>query len=487
MKTNKRALSISGAFLLLLSMPTLALPEDDRFLTSYDKRVEELGQRIKIWNSPRVQSDTVRSIQGLEKDQGSVGLALEGTSLEAFVERLREAPEFQAFESQVGTTSQGLSSLDNLVTTLENSSVWELMEPVFGEWVVTSTSGSAEWSPPSSVALPNKITVQTKDGTATKERMVEIYEKNKKTGEKRLVESYVQSATQYEFDRRSITAGINPDNPEQPIDSNGWTNWEMIGEPYDYKELLPKRSDIWSGMPFNQIQPYKVKEEAYKFIYKDVPDGDYQFIETATQSQVKELYESVRLTGTKPLPGNGCYYDPELGKNTYKVWAKSRGFGAEYIETIVKDNPRFVAKTFYSTNNSSGNNHIITDFYFDGVPIHETPEDSGCSIVCLYSIEELNPMKTWYGATDKGISGQPDPENILPLRTARNGSGSGSSNMVDTNVVLVGDLPFIWDGGRKEFYLGRKMKEDVVTKESWSGGSTWKEYTREYEVCMRNR
>ena len=320
MKTSNKASSIAGKFLLLMIVPMLAFSEDDRFSTNYEKRVEEQGERIRIWNSPRVQSEAVRSIQGLEKDQGSVGLALEGTSLESFVERLREAPEFQAFESQVGTTSQRLSSLDNLVTTLENSSVWELMEPVVGEWVVTSTSGNAEWSPSSSRVQFDEIMVQSKDGLATKERMVEIYEKNKKTGEERLVESYVQTATQYEFDRRSITAGENPYDPQQKINRSGWTDWLNAGDPYNHREPMPKPHEIWSGMPFNQIAPYDQDKKRFKYIYR-VNKGDRQYLNTVEENITSEKYNVTRLTGTKPLPANGCIYDPST-KKSYEQWGE---------------------------------------------------------------------------------------------------------------------------------------------------------------------
>lgn len=505
---------------------TGAMAEEDRFSTNYDNAREESGERVFIWNSEKVQGEEPTSVSGIEKDQGSVGLTLEGNSLKSTVQRLRETPEFQAFEGEIDNTTQELTGLNSLVDTLENHSVWELMEPVVGNWAITATTGMATWVPSTWTAKPFTTMLQTKDGSATKERMVEIYEKNVQTGEERLVDSYLQSATQYEFDRRTVSAGVNPENPNTNLDNRGWSEWTPVSDAYGHSEWLPRRGAIWQGMPFWQVQHYTVDYERYKWIYEHPPGVDKTFLGKYTMtslsgdkvyapngqeigedngcgsficwgssehSDAPEFKENRRkLTGTKRLPRNGCYYD-EGDSSTFERWGTRSG---DYAKTQSKSNPRFYAKTTYSTNQYTGGDHILTQFYFDGVEIHRN-EASSCSGLFCGGIGFGTPtipvhlMETWFGSMsfESYGSSAPEPEYKLPIRTYRNYGSQSSSTTTDhknSNVVQTRDLPFIWDGGRKKFYLGRKKTESVANHSGWYGSNNWKVYTRTYEVCMSN-
>ncbi|OLF81945.1 hypothetical protein AWH63_10415 [Marinobacter sp. C18] len=520
---------------LVLTTGLHAEETEDRALTEYEQRMAEDGQRIEIWNSQRVIDTRPGSVTGIEQDQSSVGMQLEGGSLSSTAERMMQSPEFQAFEGQIDTQTQALGELGGLVTELENGSVWELMEPVVGNWSVTATTGSALWTPRTWTVTDSQSVVQEKDGSATKQRLVEVYEKNRSTGEERLVDSYVQETTQYEFDRRSVIAAENPDTGEQPVDYQGWSAWVPVSEKYGYSEWLPKRENIWAGLPFYQVQHYTQDHERYKWIYKFVSPSEQTFLEEFTQTSVSgdsifdeqgtkvadkscafcfggSEYSSApegghisrSTTGTKPLPGNGCYYDTsEVAYNdpgNFTRWGVK--YEDEYGAVSQKSgNPKYVIKTYYSSNQYTGGDHIVYQAYFDGVELLGNAEPSsasggvGCIMVCggfggSPGYAPVMEHEFWFGdvAEAQSVNGIDPPDYIYPVRTARNSNGAVSNtNYTATNTVLTKDLPFIWDGGRKEWYIGAKKTDRSEARTGIFGNNSWTDRYRTYQICMRNR
>ena len=466
---------------LLISLGTSgAQAEDDRFTTDYDDATNGVN-RVKIWEKQSINEGAPSSYGSQTQAQGSVGISVDGQSLESTWDRFNNSTEVQTVRSQTTTIASDLSDLATLVATLEEGGAWALIEPIVSDWsVVTDTS---DWDPDLAAVTDQ---YQFRDGELSRERLVEVYEEHRDTGEQRLVESYAQQETQYFYNARLINTSQTP-NPADGTE--GWSEWKDYGQPIDCQEWTPKPESWPSNALIPQGRTCRQPQKRAKYIWlvdedtndeslidiftntsdggmtdkngnpvdyeKSADSGPFCFFNCNSNSYaIGDRFREYRVTqrATGPNFRNGCFYD----ESDVPIHHRTDEGG-------VNGGEKYLVETFFSNNVSAGTNMVL------GVHVE------GFNIVdWTYScFAGFCSQSNTFGAD--WIDTPYDPA-VSPFRSARNNGNS----------LLVSEMPILVPAIGKKITIGRKMSEDSYQRDYWYDDGQWTEAYRKHKVCISN-
>ncbi|WP_286715026.1 hypothetical protein [Marinobacter sp. tcs-11] len=323
-------------------MPVANAGNDDRATTNYDR--ENDGGRSPSWQ--RAEHNTARSsVSGVAIE--SSNLPVGAQALQGSYDRIRQSSGWVALEDQVDDQTGRIDDLEDLLGELDlKADDFQNGSVVVSDWEALSGGASiVTWKP----AISNQVSdfVQTKEGTQSYTRTVQVYERNPSTGEQELVDSFVERRDVDVSETRIVDVANNPGGGQ-----DGWSDWveDTASGSLNCGSWTPWAGTVDEGTSFTQARSCDVP--ASRSIYYLV---DGAVIDQKSETTVaRTIEESQVAVGTKKVYGKwvydgGMWGEPPAGYTYYtgyygngwieggscspigrKVWTKGLSGGIDF-------------------------------------------------------------------------------------------------------------------------------------------------------------
>ena len=272
-------------------VPSVSASNDDRTLTNYERQNQ--GQRLAPWE--RAENNAAReSVTGTAIE--SSNLPVDAEALQESYDRIRQSSGWVAIEDQVDDQTDRIGDLEDLLDQMELASSWQEQPPVVGAWESGTSGASAMWEPPIDRQLSDFT--QTRTVVTTLSRPVTVYEVRASTGERREIDSYIETKTIEDEQSREIDVTVSA--------------WSDSGSPFDCKSWSPSADTVTKGDSFTQSGSGCNQDQSRQISYAVADSGALAGTPWTQHQTLGNVLTTRMAVGTKASRECRYNYDPVI-------------------------------------------------------------------------------------------------------------------------------------------------------------------------------